>query len=383
MRIAVNTRLLLKDKLEGIGWFAHETLRRIVKNHPEHEFIFFFDRLWHPDFLFAPNVKPVLLKPQARHPFLYYLWTEWSIPYALRKYKADLYFSPDHLGSLHTKVPTVITLHDLAFAHYPEFMDKMHRWHYRHYLPRHARHARRIIAVSEFTKSDIIEQLKIDPDKIDVVHNGAHEHYRPLPYEECETIREKYTGGEEYFLFTGALHPRKNIINLLKAFVQFKRRQRSSIKLVIVGRMAWQFDEIVQAKKRMPFKEDVIWTGYMDVAELAKVTAAAYALVYPSLFEGFGIPILEAMACHVPVIISNTSSMPEVAGDAGLLVNPHSVADIAAKMMAIYKDERLREKLVAAAMVQKDKFSWDLAAEKLWESLMKAAKGSGEQPGHH
>lgn len=374
MRIAVNTRLLLKDKLEGIGWFTNETLKRMVINHPEHEFIFLFDRPWHPDFIFAPNVKPVRVRPQARHPFLYYLWSEWSLPFVLKKYKADLYFSPDHLGSLRIKIPTIITLHDLAYAHYPQFMDKMHLWHYRHYIPRHAQKAKRIIAVSEYTKSDIIKQLKIEPEKIDVVYNGKHENYQPLSYEECEAVKVKYTQGEEYFLFTGALHPRKNIINLLKAFVKFKRRLRSSIKLVIVGRMAWQFDEIVAARNRMPFKEDVVWTGYMDVSELAKVTAAAYALVYPSLFEGFGIPILEAMACHVPVIVSDTSSMSEVAGAAGLLVNPQSVDDIAEKMMLIYKDEQLREKLIAAAMVQKEKFSWDLAAEKLWESLLKATK---------
>jgi len=373
MRIAVNTRLFLKDKLEGIGWFAHETLWRMVENHPEHEFIFFFDRPWHPDFIFAENVRPVLVKPQARHPFLYYLWTEINIPLALKRAKADLYFSPDHLGSLRTKVPTVITLHDLAYKHFPQYMDRLHKMHYTRYIPKFAQKAKRIITVSEFTKQDIVSQLKVDPNKIDVIYNGAHEAYKPLNEEQCDAVKAQYTDGEEYFLFTGALHPRKNIIHLLKAFVKFKRRQRSRIKLVVVGRMAWQFDEIAQAKAHMPFKEDVVWTGYMDVLELAKITGAAYALVYPSLFEGFGIPILEAMTCDVPVIVSNTSSMPEVAGDAGLLVDPNSIDDIADKMMMIYRDEDLRQKLIEAAKIQKKKFSWDSSAEKLWDCLMKAA----------
>jgi len=371
MRIAVNTRLFLKGRLEGIGWFAHEILSRLVQRHPEHEFIFFFDRPYHKDFIFGPNVTPVVLKPQARHPALYYLWTEWAVPYALRKYKADLYFSPDGLGTLRSRVPTCITIHDLAYKHYPQFMDKMHKWHYAHYLPRFAQKARRIIAVSEFTRQDIVRQYGIDEQRIDVVYNGAHEAYRPLSYEEREAVKAKYTQGEEFFLFTGALHPRKNVISLLKAFVQFKRRQRSRIKLVVVGRMAWQYEEIVKAKELMPYKEDVIWTGYLNVEDLAQVTASAYAMVYPSLFEGFGIPILEAMACDVPVIVSNTSSMPEVGGEAALLVDPASPEDIAAKMMTIYKDEVLRDKMIAAARKQKEKFSWERSAEKLWESLMK------------
>lgn len=371
MRIAVNTRLFLKGRLEGIGWFAHETLSRLVQRHPEHEFIFFFDRPYHKDFVFAPNVTPVVLKPQARHPVLYYLWTEWAIPYALRKYKADVYFSPEGLGTLRSKVPTCITIHDLAYKHYPQFMDKMHKWHYAHYLPRFAQKAKRIIAVSEYTKQDIVSQYGIEPSKIDVVYNGAHQEYKPLSYDDKEKVKEQYTNGEEFFLFTGALHPRKNVINLLKAFVQFKRRQRSRIKLVVVGRMAWQYDEIIKAKELMPYKEDVIWTGYLNVEELAKITASAYALVYPSLFEGFGIPILEAMSCDVPVIVSDTSSMPEVGGEAALLVDPSSPEDIAEKMMQIYKDEGLRNKMIEAARIQKNKFSWDRSADQVWESLMK------------
>lgn len=371
MRIAVNTRLLLQGKLEGIGWFSKETLSRVVKNHPEHEFIFFFDRPYSEEFVFAPNVTPVVVAPQARHPFLYITWTEISIPRMLRKYKADVYFSPEGLGSLRTKVPTCITIHDLAFLHYPGFVDKLHRWHYSRYQPRFAQKAKQIVAVSEYTKSDVVDKYGIAPEKISVVYNGAHQEYRPLDYETKKSIKEQYTDGKEYFIFTSAIHPRKNVVNLLKAFVQFKRRQKSGMKLVIVGRMAWQTDEIEKSKRLMPFKEDVIWTGYLDVKELARVTAAAYAMVYPSLFEGFGIPIVEAMQCEVPVITSTTSSMPEVGGDAALLADPEKPEDIAEKMGMIYKDERLRARLVAAAREQAQKFSWDKSAEALWEVIMK------------
>lgn len=372
MRIAVNTRLLIKDKLEGIGWFSHELLSRMVSHHPECEFIFFFDRPWDPSFIFAKNVTPVILKPQPRHPFLYVIWSEIVIPRALKKYKADLYFSPDTLGSLKAKIPVVFTIHDLAYLHFPQYMDPLHRWHYRRYMPRFARKASRIIAVSNYTKKDILQQFKIPSENIRLVYNGAHESYKPLDFETTEAIRQQYTDGEEFFLFTGALHPRKNIINLLKAFVLFKRRQKSPMKLVIVGRMAWQFEEIEKAKRLMPYKEDVIWTGYMGIEELPKLTASAFALVYPSLFEGFGIPILEAMKCGVPVIVGNNSSMPEVAGDAGLLVDADHPEDIAAKMMQLYKDESLHEELAERALEQSKKFDWDRSAEALWSILMEA-----------
>ena len=371
MRIAVNTRLLLKGKLEGIGWYTHQMLERIVKAHPEHEFIFFFDRPYDESFVFAPNVKPVVVHPQARHAVLFYIWFELSIPAMLRKYKADLFLSTDGLCSLSTKVPTCLVMHDLAFEHFPEHLKLSHRLYLQHFSPKFARKAKRIVTVSEFSKKDIAERYRIYPDKIDVTYNGAHEAYRPLTWEEREAVKQEYTAGSEYFVFAGALHPRKNVVALLEAFIKFKKRHRSPIKLVIVGRMAWKFKELVALRETMPFKEDVVWAGYMNVDVLSKVIGAAYALVYPSLFEGFGIPILEALKCKVPAIVSNTSSMPEVAGDAALLVDPNDVSDIAEKMGLIYKDEAQRKKLVEAAPVQAAKFDWDTSAAQLWESMMK------------
>jgi glycosyltransferase involved in cell wall biosynthesis len=371
MRIAVNTRLLLKGKLEGIGWFTYQTLERIVRDHPEHEFIFFFDRPYDPMFVFAPNVTAVVVHPQARHPVLFYLWFEWSIPYMLRKYKADLFLSPDSYMSLSTKVPTCLVIHDLAFEHYPEHFVLSHRLYWRHYSPLFARKAKRIATVSTFSKNDISTCYSISPDKIDVVYNGAHDEYKPLTSDEREAVKIRYADGCEYFVFAGALHPRKNIVNLLKAFVLFKKRQYTNMKLVIAGRPAWKYEEVEQMKAEMPYKDDVKWVGYMNVDELSKVIGASYTLVYASLFEGFGIPILEALQCDVPAIVSNTSSMPEVAGDAALLVDPADPQDIADKMHQLYKDEALRSKLIVNARQQIKKFDWNNSAKKLWESMMK------------
>src|SRR4051812_19279794 len=371
MRIGVNTRLLLKGKLEGIGWFTYQTLERIVRDHPEHEFIFFFDRPYDPMFVFAPNVTPVVVHPQARHPVLFYMWFEWSIPYMLRKYKADLFLSPDSYMSLRTKVPTCLVIHDLAFEHYPEHFVLSHRLYWRHYSPLFARKATRIATVSTFSKEDISKRYRVPSSNIDVVYNGAHKEYHPLDFSEREAVKAKYAEGCEYFVFAGALHPRKNVVNLLKAFVAFKKRQRSNMKLVIVGRYAWKYEEVELMRDTMPFKEDVKWVGYMNVDELSQVMGGAYALVYASLFEGFGIPILEALQCNVPAIVSKTSSMPEVAGDAALLVDPNDPEDIADKMHLLYKDEKLRAKLIANGQEQIKKFSWNKSAEKLWECMMK------------
>ncbi len=379
MRIAVNTRLLLKGKLEGIGWFTYQTLERIVRWHPEHDFIFFFDRPYDPSFVFAPNVTPVVVAPQARHPILFYLWFEWSIPYMLRKYKADLFLSPDGYTSLSTKVPTCLVIHDLAFEHYPEHFVMSHRLYWRHYSPLFARKAKEIVTVSNFSKDDISTRYGIDPAHITVAHNGAHGEYRPLTWDEREAAKQKYADGKEYFVFAGALHPRKNIVGLLKAFIAFKKRQRSNMKLVIVGRMAWKYEEVQEMQATMPFKDDVNWVGYMNVDELSRVIGGAYAMVYASLFEGFGIPILEALKCNVPAIVSNTSSMPEVAGDAGLLVDPTDVQDIANKMEMLYKDEVLRKKLIAAAPAQVEQFTWDNCAMQLWESMMKCVDAPQEK----
>ncbi len=371
MRIAVNTRLLLKGKLEGIGWFTYQTLERIVRDHPEHDFIFFFDRPYDPQFVFAPNVTPVVVHPQARHPILFYIWFEWSIPYMLRKYKADLFLSPDSYMSLSTKVPTCLVIHDLAFEHYPEHFVLSHRMYWRHFSPLFAKKAKRIATVSTFSKTDITKHYGISPNIIDVVYNGAHDEYKPLSHDEREAVKSNYTGGCEYFVFAGALHPRKNIVNLLRAFIIFKKRQRTNMKLVIAGRPAWKYDEVERMKEEMPFKEEVIWVGYMNVDELSKVIGAAYALVYASLFEGFGIPILEALQCNVPGIVSNTSSMPEVAGETALLADPSDPDDIANKMHLMYKDEAMRKNLIAKAQQQIDKFNWESSAKRLWESMMK------------
>ena len=371
MRIAVNTRLLLKGKLEGIGWVAYETLKRIVLAHPEVEFYFIFDRKPDPMFLFADNVRPVVLFPQARHPFLFIWFFELSIPRALRRIKADLFYSPDGYLSLRSKVPQVVEFHDLNFEHFPSDMPKIHLWHYKKFFPRFARKAKRIVTVSEFSKQDIVDCYHVDPDKIDVAYNGVNEIFKPLSEEECTAIRNQYSGGHPYFMFVGSLHPRKNLARLFTSFDRFKVYNENDVKLVIVGEKRWWTEPIQEAYDAMRYQEDVIFVGRLSAEDLHRVTAAALASVYVSYFEGFGIPILEAFKCDTPVITSNVTSMPEVARDAALLVDPFNEDSIAKAMIKVL-DEEVRKDLIAKGRERAKDFSWDQAAEVIWNSLMKS-----------
>ncbi|MCQ2272421.1 MAG: glycosyltransferase family 4 protein [Bacteroidales bacterium] len=368
MKVAVNARLLLKGRLEGIGRVAYETLRRMVTAHPEVEFYFLFDRKPDPMFVFAENVKPVVLHPQARHPFLYIIYFEISVARALRKIKPDVYYSPDGYACLHTDVPTIVHFHDLNFEHFPKDMPAIDLWHYRRYFPKFAKKASRIIAVSEFTKQDTCQCYHINPDKIDVAYNGVNEIFKPLTESEIAAVRQKYANGNPYFMFVGSLHPRKNLARLFLAFDDFKSHNHNDVKLLIVGEKRWWTSTIQEAYDSMEFQSDVIFTGRLGVEDLSLVTGAALASVYVSYFEGFGIPILEAFRCKVPVITSNVTAMPEVAGDAALMVDPFDVKSISLAMSDVLVSEK-RSEAIEKGWQRMRLFSWNTAAETIWKSI--------------
>jgi glycosyltransferase involved in cell wall biosynthesis len=378
MVIAVNTRFLLKDYLEGYGYFLYENFNRIVKNHPEHEFIFIFDRPYDERFVFAPNVKAVVTGPPARHPLLWKLWYDIRIPLILKKYKAGVFVSCDGFCSLSTSVPQCLVVHDLAFIHYPSFNKRSHLFFYKRYTSKFLNKAKSIATVSEFSKADILAQYKIDADKIDVVYSAAKEIFQPIDDETKNAVKNKYTEGREYFLYTGAIHPRKNLISLLKAFSIFKKRQQTSMKLVLTGRLAWKYESFTKSLQSYKYRSDVVMPGYVDEEELVKITGSAYALVYPSLFEGFGVPVLEAMQCDVPVITSANSSMQEIAKDAALYADANSHIDIADKMKLLYKDENLRKDLIQKGKLVAQQYSWDKTSKLLWQSILKAYGATGK-----
>ncbi len=369
MIIAVNTRLLLQEKLEGIGWFTRETLSRITGEHPEHQFLFIFDRPYASEFIFSDNITPIVLSPPTRHPILWFIWFEFQIPRILKKYKADLFFSPDGYLSLNTRVRQLAAIHDINFAHRPKDLPWLKAKYYNYFFPKFARKAKRIVTVSYFSKEDINRTYKIDPDKVDVVYNGVNTTYTPTSDDLNSNTKTTYSDGKNYFLFIGSLHPRKNICGLLRAYDAFRTSVDSDIKLLIVGESMFKTSDIELTYEGMRYKDDVVFTGRLNNEELHHVLGASLALTFVPYFEGFGIPVIEAMNAGVPVICSNTTSLPEVGGNAVLYVDPFSLSQIKDAMIRIYEEKDLRDSLIEKGFVQKEKFSWDKTAELLWGSI--------------
>lgn len=369
MRIAVNVRLLLKDRLEGIGWFTFENLKRITQSHPEHEFLFIFDRPYDKSFVFSNNIKPIVIGLPTRHAFLHMFWFEIQIPRILRKYKADIFLSPDGFLSLKTKVPQIGVIHDINFAHRPQDIPGLYRKYYNYYFPRFAKIAKRLATVSEYSKKDISKTYGIEPSKIDVVYNGANEMYVPISEELQNETKAEFSEGKPYFLFVGAFSARKNIHNLLKAFDQFKVNDKQDFKLVLVGKPLFRNDDISITHQNMPHKDDVKFLGRQNPENLHRLLASSYALTFVPFFEGFGIPVAEAIQCHTPVICSNVTSVPEVGLKAALYVDPTKVEEISEAMLKISIDKALRNELVEHAKAQSGIFTWDKSAERLWKTI--------------
>lgn len=370
--VAVNVRMLLPDKLEGIGRFTYESLRRVVILHPEVRFSFLFDRPFHEDFIFAPNVIPVVLFPPARHPVLWYIWFEWSVRWWLRRNKPDVFLSTDGYMCLSARVKSLPVIHDLNFVHRRNDLPGIVSAYYNYFYPRYARKADRIATVSEFSKADICKLYSISPSRVDVVYNGASEEFHVCGDDIQANIRRHYTAGRPFFLYIGAIHPRKNIIGLLKAYDRFRSLDGSpDIKLLLVGARMFKNNQVDEVVRDMKFRDSVRFTGRIPQSELPFLTGSALALTFVPFFEGFGIPVLEAMQSGVPVICSNSSSLPEVAGDAALLVNPSDTGQIAKAMYRLATEEVLRKDLITKGLERSRLFSWDTTADLLWHSIEK------------
>lgn len=372
MKIAVNAQKLVKGKMEGLGWFAYENLKRIVRAHPEHDFTFIFGKGIEQDFIFAENVKTVNIGPPFFRPLAWLLKFGLLMPWYVNRNRFDLYLSPDGWSSNRIKAKKVGVIHDINFEHFPEFLQKSFCTYYRFFFRRWAKKYDRMATVSEYSKQDIIKTYGVPADKIDVVYNGSSNLYQPISEEKIAETRAKYTEGSPYFIFVGAFHPRKNIINLFKAFDAFKITDKQNIKLVMVGERFYWNKATEEVYTNLKFKQNIIFTGRLEQDELKNVYGAALALSYVSLFEGFGIPLVEAMNSGIPIITSSTASMPEIVGDAALIVNPKSVDEIATAMTAMATNTELRKKLIVAGNQRKIDFSWDKTADRFWKTIEKA-----------
>ena len=369
MRIAVNARFLIKDELEGVGWYTYEILRRMVHDHPEDEFILIHDRPLAAEYIFADNVTSVRTLIPSRHPFLWYIWFEYAIPNILKKHKPDVFLSFDGHCSVKTDTPTAYVLHDLAYLHYPNEIPKTVLRFYQHFIPKYITRANRIVSVSEHGKQDILKHFAhITADTINIVGNAARSIFKPLSSAQVIEIRKQYTNGLKYFFYVGAVQPRKNISRLIQAFDLFSERHPDCI-LLIAGRSAWKTEQIRKTHADSKHKEKIQFLGYVEDKVMAKLMASATAFVYPSLFEGFGVPVLEAMHCEVPIITSKQSPMAEVTRNASLQVDPENIDNIADAMSTIYNNEDFSQQLIQNGKIQREKYNWDQAAKDMYKVL--------------
>ncbi len=371
MKIVVNTRLLRKNAMDGIGWVTYNTMKYIVEKNPEVEFHFLFDSGIDDEFLFGKNVIPHNLFPPAKHALLNVIWFQWSVKQMLKKINPDLFLSPDGNLCLGWSGKQYSVISDINFFHNPQDLKWSNAAYYNRYFPKFAKKATRIGTISDFSKQDIVKHYQVNPEKIDIIYCGLNNFYKPVSNNTKDETKQQFTQGADYFVFVGTLQPRKNVERLLQAFDHFKKESQSNLKLVIAGKFLFKVDEIMKVHGEMMFKDDVVFTGRIDDDQLNAVLGSALALTFVPYFEGFGLPILEAMQCDVPVICSNITSMPEVAGDAALLVDPFDISSITNAMLSMYNNELLRNELIIKGRLRKDVFTWEQSASLLWQGVTK------------
>ena len=272
---------------------------------------------------------------------------------------ADLLHSPDFIPPFRRTCRSVITIHDLAFLRYPYLLTPESARYYGQ-VGRAVRSADPVIAVSEATRQDVLELLHADPGKVTVVYEAASPDCVPLPPIEVEANRARLGLPERFVLFVGTLEPRKNLPVLLEAFARVWEEHR--VPLVVVGRKGWLYEEVFRTRDSLGLKDEVQFAGSVSGDQLLHYYNCADCLVLPSLYEGFGLPVLEAMACGTPVIVSNVSSLPEIVGDAGLLVEPTDVEGLAAAIGRLLASTELRDELGKKALARSAQFSWERAA---------------------
>jgi glycosyltransferase involved in cell wall biosynthesis len=363
-RIAINTRFLLKGKMEGFGWYTYEISKRLVEQNPDVDFYFFFDRPFDPKFIFSKNVTPVVISPPARHPLLFIVWFEIRVKRALKKHKIDLFFSPDGYLSLSSKIPQIGTIHDINFEHYPEDLPYSARKYLGYFFPKFAKKASEIITVSNFSKRDIAETYHINESKITAIWNGASDSFKPLDPKQKQTIRKEYSEQKPYFIYVGSIHPRKNVERLIKAYQVYRVKSSDPWNLIIVGESMWK-DKVYNQNNN----EGIIFTGRMELNTLSQLVGAAGALSYVPYFEGFGIPLVEAMKSGIPILSGNQTSLPEVAEEAAIYCDPFDINSIMEGMLQIANNPALQSTLSMQGLKRGGLFSWDIAAEKTWEVL--------------
>ena len=263
---------------------------------------------------------------------------------------------------LFIRCPFIVTIYDLSFIHYPELFQPLKRWYLRTFTQASAKRAKAIITISESTRQDVIRFFEVAPAKVKTIYCGADEAFRPLPPAKITAFRAKYSLPDQFILRHGTIEPRKNVLGVIRAYAAWRNRDSNVPPLFITGGKGWYYQQVFDLVEALNLREHIIFPGYIPQDEMVLWYNAASMLVYPSFFEGFGLPVLEAMACGTPVITSNASSLPEVAGSAALLIDPHQIDALREAMETLFRGSDLQISLRQAGLEQARQFSWSKAA---------------------
>ncbi len=368
MKIAINIRLVRPNGMDGIGWFSYEIVRRWVACFPEHDFILLTDKSSLKEQISGHNVQHKVLLPPARRLFLINWWNSKAKHY-VNKIQPDIFISLDGQYAHPINVPVLTVIHDLNFHHHPEWMTEKLAHFYNSSFPECAANADRIATVSAYSKKDISESYGIAADKIDVVYNGFNE--------KLLAVQNNPQKENPYFFFIGIQVPRKNITGLIKSFTLFKETYKTDHQLKLAGHDYMWDEEMKNALLTSSVRNDIILLGRKDFIDIEELYAGAEALLYIPYFEGFGIPVLEGYAAGLPVICSNTTSLPEVAGEAALMFSPTDYKGIAQAMHRVTTDENLRKDMVLQGEERLEVFNWKRTSDALWKAVLKTvADGS-------
>jgi glycosyltransferase involved in cell wall biosynthesis len=369
MKIVINTRSFNRSKNKS---FADECLKRIIEAHPKDDFILITDKeLTGGSFPKNSAILPV--EKELKNPLMAQLWYNYKLPALAKKNKADLIINMDGICSFRTRIPQLAIIESLLFLHQSKFILKKQLQFYKKMIPLSLRKAKKIIAISQFVKKDIIASYKIDENKIDVVHYAADEKVQPVSYTEKEIIKQRYADGREFFLFASGTYVNENFLALLKAFSLFKKRQKSNMKLLLAidnipGNS--KFNVIIESYK---YRSDIVFLKNLSKEELIKITAAAYAFIYPSCLHEDSIFLLNAMKANVPVVVSDYPFFREICADAVLYIDAEKQEDIAAKMMFVFKDEDERNELILKGGLIKQ-YSWQQVLTVLQNAILQSVQ---------
>ncbi len=375
MHFAVNAQILSPVagyRQAGVSGYIERLLRQLLPLSPADRWTVYTPAGIAPARLAA--AANTTLCPSAlptTNPLVRILWEQLCAPLLLVRDRPAVLFCPLNVVPLAAPCPTVVTIHDLAFLRLPERFRPAKRRDLTQLTSLSVRRARHVITVSDFTRREVIELLHVPPERVTAIPNGRDETLVPPGPAAVAAFRQHHALPPEFLLFVGTLEPRKNLLTLLRAYAQL--RDRLALPLIIAGGKGWLYEPIFALVKELELEDRVRFTGYVDQADLPLWYGAATASLYPSLYEGFGFPPLESMQCGTPVITSNTTSLPEVVGDAALLVDPHDIAALAAALLRISTDPALRADLRTRGLQRAQHFDWQHTAAATLAVLRTAA----------